>query len=200
MRVAQQEIDRRADAGIGKIAQPAHGRLRPALAAEIGQRDQEMRLQLQRAQRRHQRGLGNAVGEGGCRDLGIDRREPRGNRRVEQRSSISGRRRAQSRRKSERSKAAARKSRTGPACESNAARRGRPRLGGGCGEARPGRARPRRGRAARAAAASTTRLAPCSLRCRCFALMARPCFRKHHRDNKAGIGRRQARGGRHGTS
>ena len=44
MSVAKQKIDRRADACVGKIAQPPHRGGGLGLAREIGQRDQEMRL------------------------------------------------------------------------------------------------------------------------------------------------------------
>ena len=128
MRVAQQEIDCRADAGIGEVAQPAHRRLGSALAAEIGQRDQEMRLPLQacaappsasfRRRRRQSAAAAISASIAASRSAIVVSNS---------RSSTSGRRRAQSRRKSERSKTAARKSRTGPACASNAASRGRPR-------------------------------------------------------------------------
>ena len=52
--VAQQEVDGGAHAGIGQVAQPAHGRFRLRLAGKIGQRNQEMRLELQPAQSPHQ--------------------------------------------------------------------------------------------------------------------------------------------------
>ena len=54
VRVEQQEVDRRVDAGVGEAAQPLDRRRRIGLAGKIGQRDQEMRFELQPAQRHHQ--------------------------------------------------------------------------------------------------------------------------------------------------
>ena len=166
---------RRADACVGKIAQPAHRRFRSAFAAEIGERDQEMRLQLQRAQRRHQRGFGDAVGKGSRGDLGVDRGKPLGNRRRRTAGRAlragGGRSRAGNRKGRRRRRESRGPDRLATAAPPAAAGRARRR----CERDRPGRARPRRGRAGRADAASTTRPAPCSFfAAAALALMALP--------------------------
>ena len=157
--VAQQEIDCRADARHRRGRSAAAPSSRSGLAAEIGQRDQEMRLRLQRAQRRHQRGfrhLRSAASRAIAALIAASRLAVvcRTARRA-----LAGRRRAASRRNGERSKTA--REEIAPRRRlRRAARQAAASSASAAAAARSGerRARPRCGRAASSAAASTDRL------------------------------------------
>ena len=83
MRVAQQEVDGGARAGIGQVTQPPYRQRRFGLAGKIGQRDQEMRLGLPLTQFHHQAGFRDCLGQRRAIDRGADRFQPSLDRLVE---------------------------------------------------------------------------------------------------------------------
>ena len=84
VRVEKQEVDRRVDACVGETAQPFDGRRRIGLAREIGERDQEMRFELQSAQRHHQACFADVLGTRAGGDLSEQRVQSLLDRLVEQ--------------------------------------------------------------------------------------------------------------------
>ena len=85
MRVAQQEIDGRAGAGVGKIAQPAHRRLRIRLAGEVGQARSGNALRASGCAAPSSGRFRRPVGARARGDLGEDDGKPLLDRLVEQR-------------------------------------------------------------------------------------------------------------------
>ena len=83
--IDEQEVDGGANAGVGKVAQPAHRQFRLRLAGQFGQRDQEMRLELEASQGLHHATFGGVFGTRGSADLRQDGVEPFGDVAVEQR-------------------------------------------------------------------------------------------------------------------
>ena len=84
MRLAQQEVDGRVDAGIGQFAQPPHGDPGVHRLRQFRQGDQHVRLALERAQPRHQDGFRDIGGEWDGGDLRVDRGKPIVKRGIEQ--------------------------------------------------------------------------------------------------------------------
>ena len=195
---------RRSRRSIGELAQPADGRLGVGFAGQIGQRDEEMRLQLQRAQARHQR----SVSDTACRARRL-RSLPSMRGQARRRSGCRKARRA-SPAGGGRSRAGNRKGRRLPTRDPDCGRlRGQQGRRGAAGRRRP--PRPADLANARAVArgacretqapggSSTTRLRR-RVFAAAFALISAPCVGKLMMTDRPGIGVARDQAGRRGTS
>ena len=184
MGIAQQEIDGRADAGVGKIAQPAHRRLRHPLRrrdrpARSGNAPRASACAAPPSALLSR----DALGEGGRGNLGVDRRQAarRSSRRTAGRAfrAAGGRNRAGNRRGRRRRRGSREPA---PPAQSSAASRGRPASAAAAKKFGEIALALPRGRAGRSVAAGVHDQ-PDALRSAAAALavIVRPFSGKHHR-------------------